>query len=189
MDAIKGSLKNKLTWLANGASALLVIYVVGLGINTAAAKRMARHDVPVDQAMAAESDKSASNRLLSLEEWKAIKGKDGVVLLDTRTRQAYALGHLRGALNIPANELASRARHELDLDSTLVIYCGFKEKCEKNFAAIGVKTPCTGMAHVLVGEMGFRNVRILAVEESKLLQEGVVFESFAYELRNVALNE
>ncbi len=46
----------------------------------------------------------------------------GALLLDVRTREEYATGHLEGALNLPLQELPQRQR-ELARGRELVLYC------------------------------------------------------------------
>lgn len=55
---------------------------------------------------------------------KAIKA-DSVLLLDVRTPQEYAEGHIDGALNIniKSDDFRQRAEKELSKDSTILIYC------------------------------------------------------------------
>ncbi len=48
--------------------------------------------------------------------------QEAVTLLDVRSEEEYALGHLPGALNIPLEELESRLA-ELPLDHEIVAYC------------------------------------------------------------------
>jgi phage shock protein E len=46
------------------------------------------------------------------------------VILDVRTREEYAEGHIVGAINIPYDEVADRASElELSLEDELVVYC------------------------------------------------------------------
>jgi rhodanese-related sulfurtransferase len=45
-----------------------------------------------------------------------------VVLLDVRSREGYATGHLPGAINIPFEELPSRMK-ELSKDTDIITYC------------------------------------------------------------------
>lgn len=47
---------------------------------------------------------------------------DGAVLLDVRTREEFADGHVEGALNIPVQELSARL-HELRKGQNVVVYC------------------------------------------------------------------
>ena len=55
---------------------------------------------------------------------KEIKA-DSVGLLDVRTPQEYAEGHIDGALNIniQSDDFRQRAEKELSKDSTILIYC------------------------------------------------------------------
>ena len=52
------------------------------------------------------------------------KEKGNVLLLDVRDREDYALSHISGARNIPADELAMRAGRELSEAKIIVTYCG-----------------------------------------------------------------
>lgn len=46
------------------------------------------------------------------------------VLIDVRTPDDYAQGHIEGALNIPAQELVARAETELpDKAARILVYC------------------------------------------------------------------
>ncbi len=56
-----------------------------------------------------------------LDSW--IEEGADMVLVDLRTRQEYGAAHLRGAVNLPFQEIAGRFR-ELPADKTLVFYCG-----------------------------------------------------------------
>lgn len=55
---------------------------------------------------------------------KEIKA-DSVQLLDVRTPQEYAEGHIDGALNInvQSDDFRQRAEKELSKDSTILVYC------------------------------------------------------------------
>jgi phage shock protein E len=46
----------------------------------------------------------------------------GAVLLDVRTREEFAEGHVKGALNIPVQELGARLG-ELPAHAKVVVYC------------------------------------------------------------------
>lgn len=48
---------------------------------------------------------------------------DGALLLDVRTREEFAEGHLKGAVNIPVQELAARANTLPPPDRRVVVYC------------------------------------------------------------------
>jgi phage shock protein E len=66
---------------------------------------------------------AAEPRNLSSVQAQALLAKDKkVLLLDVRTPEEYRQAHLRGALLIPLNELAQRAR-EIPRDRPLLVYC------------------------------------------------------------------
>ena len=48
--------------------------------------------------------------------------KEGALLLDVRTPQEFAAGHVKGALNISVQTLAQRTS-ELPTDKVIVVYC------------------------------------------------------------------
>lgn len=47
-----------------------------------------------------------------------------VVLVDLRSRQEYAAGHLGGAINVPLDEVAARVEEIRGLGRLPVFYCG-----------------------------------------------------------------
>jgi rhodanese-related sulfurtransferase len=50
-------------------------------------------------------------------------GAPGFVLLDSRSAQAWAQGHVPGAVRLPGREIAVRAPAELDRSVPVVTYC------------------------------------------------------------------
>lgn len=62
---------------------------------------------------------------VTLAQMRGLVRDPGVVVLDVLSREAYAAGHLPGAVNIPVAELRPRAAAELpELDRPIVVYCG-----------------------------------------------------------------
>ncbi len=47
----------------------------------------------------------------------------GAMLLDVRTPQEYASGHIEGAINIPVQQLSSRLGELGEKDREIVVYC------------------------------------------------------------------
>ncbi len=45
---------------------------------------------------------------------------DGATIIDVRTREEYDEGHIKGAINIPIDEIENV---EFDKDVTLIVYC------------------------------------------------------------------
>ena len=56
--------------------------------------------------------------------FEMIRTNDKISVVDIRDREEYALSHISGAKNIPADELESRAARELKNAGTVVTYCG-----------------------------------------------------------------
>ncbi len=50
-------------------------------------------------------------------------GRPGFVLLDSRSAQAWAQGHVPGAVHLPGREIPARAAAELDRGVPVVTYC------------------------------------------------------------------
>jgi rhodanese-related sulfurtransferase len=63
---------------------------------------------------------SSNNDELSQEARRRVAA--GAVLLDVRTAEEFATGHLPGAKNIPVQELSARLR-ELPPKASVVVYC------------------------------------------------------------------
>jgi rhodanese-related sulfurtransferase len=65
--------------------------------------------------------KASAGPFIPPDEAKALVQK-GAVLVDVRTPEEFASGHLEGAINIPVDELSMR-KGELKKDAELVLYC------------------------------------------------------------------
>src|SRR5689334_4192682 len=50
-------------------------------------------------------------------------GTPGFILLDSRSAEAWAQGHVPGAVHLPGREIAARAEEELDRSVPVVTYC------------------------------------------------------------------
>ncbi|MCZ2807036.1 rhodanese-like domain-containing protein [Modestobacter sp. VKM Ac-2983] len=50
-------------------------------------------------------------------------GRPGFVLVDTRSAESWAQGHVPGAVHLPGREIAGRAAAELDPGVPVVAYC------------------------------------------------------------------
>ncbi len=71
---------------------------------------------------------------------------DDLVVIEVLSPEAYAEGHLPGAVNMPLAEIGHKAKERYGLDQELVVYCGSFE--------------CTAspMAAEKLERLGFRNV-------------------------------
>ena len=61
-------------------------------------------------------------RRITPDEVRELLKKNQAVLIDVRSEAAYKAGHIKGALWIPANEIADRAK-DLPRDKTIATYC------------------------------------------------------------------
>jgi len=79
----------------------------------------------------------------------AIEHGTAPAILDVRTREEYAAGHVRGATNIPFNEVGRRASELGSLrERPLLVYCGHG--------------PRAWMAGVVLRRHRFRDIRFLS---------------------------
>ena len=79
---------------------------------------------------------------------EAIDTGTAPAILDVRTPAEYAAGHVRGATNIPFNEVGTRVSELGSLrDRPLIVYCGHG--------------PRAWMAGVVLRRHGFRHIRFL----------------------------
>jgi rhodanese-related sulfurtransferase len=71
-----------------------------------------------------------------------------LVVLDVRTPEEFAAGHVPGAINIPHTELAARVA-ELDdaRDSDIVVYCRTGRRAEEALGVLG-KSGFTRLLHL-----------------------------------------
>ncbi|MBL0923488.1 MAG: rhodanese-like domain-containing protein [Sphingomonadaceae bacterium] len=78
------------------------------------------------RGLAAEVEPIRSNRLISLDEFNARAAKSNVLVLDARSAQAFAEGHIAGAVNLPLPDFTAEALAELigdNPDREILIYC------------------------------------------------------------------
>ncbi len=76
-------------------------------------------------ACSAEVEKTLSYRQITQEEAKAILDSDtDFLLLDVRTEEEFAAGHIPGAILLPDTEVRERAEAVLpDKKQTILVYC------------------------------------------------------------------
>jgi phage shock protein E len=71
----------------------------------------------------------ASGQFIPAQEARALV-KQGATLVDVRTPEEFAGGHIEGAINIPIDDLEARAS-ELKKDGDLVLYCRSGARSER----------------------------------------------------------
>lgn len=134
----------------------IVVIVVGLGLFGFIVKqgwsswKTPARPVPNTSALV-EARKEA--RILSAEEANKIlkSGQKNVTVLDIQERHKYREGHIPAAINIPADELETRAENELSKSDMIIIV---------DCACDGTNTVSLMRYKVLV-DMGFQNVAVM----------------------------
>ena len=83
-------------------------------------------DYPAFAALTASVAPKRADRLLAFEKFKAEAAKPGVLLLDARSRDAYAAGHIAGAVNLPLTDFTAESLAAVigaNPDRPILIYC------------------------------------------------------------------
>jgi 3-mercaptopyruvate sulfurtransferase SseA len=74
------------------------------------------------QAAAAAAEREPER--LSVADSLARRDRGEAVIVDVRSPQAYAEGHVRGAINVPGAEVSSRSEELRSLHKLPILYCG-----------------------------------------------------------------
>ena len=70
------------------------------------------------------SDRPSYQTISPAEASALLAGQEPVILLDVRTQEEYAAGHIEDAVLIPHTELSQRAPQDLsDQDALIILYC------------------------------------------------------------------
>lgn len=77
------------------------------------------------QESARTTDDSAGYRQVTAQEAKELMdSEEGYIILDVRTDEEYAEGHIPGAILIPHDDIANQAEETLaDKDQLILVYC------------------------------------------------------------------
>jgi rhodanese-related sulfurtransferase len=99
-------------------------------------------------ACGSDVGKSAGARISAVELTERIRGDTPPFILDVRTTQEFASGHVPGAVNVPHDELASRLE-ELPVEKSeeIVVHCQSGRRAS--------------LAEATLREAGYSNVRDL----------------------------
>ena len=107
---------------------LAIIAFVGIGL-AASAQETPRGSPEIDYPgfleLTAEVFAIREERLISLDIFNQMKAQPGTIILDTRSRDAYEMGHIRGAINLPFSDFtdAKLASVIASKDTRILIYC------------------------------------------------------------------
>ncbi len=123
----------KINTLNNGALLLFALIMAGLLFNAVFSKNYGRSNSAVLEAAMEEHFFISYGELETLlfpanrdQNGQAVpKGMDGAVIVDLRDPEAFARGHVHGALNIPAREVLDRKhRKALRGNNQKLLYAG-----------------------------------------------------------------
>jgi len=96
----------------------------------------------------------------------------GVIVIDSRTRDSFEKGHIRGAVTMPLDEILSRAPHELPTSEPVFVFCDYQEACASKMEREGTMSFCA-LTGVVLEQAGLKNVRYLNANLADLEAKGV----------------
>ncbi|KTE04460.1 hypothetical protein ATE68_02110 [Sphingopyxis sp. H038] len=83
-------------------------------------------DYPAFQALTASVAQARATRLIAFDAFKAEAAKPGTLLLDARSKDAFARGHIKGAVNLPLTDFTAESLAAVigaSTDRPILIYC------------------------------------------------------------------
>jgi phage shock protein E len=83
-------------------------------------------DYPAFQALTASVAPARATRLIAFDAFKAEAAKPGTLLLDARSKDAFARGHIKGAVNLPLTDFTAESLAAVigaSPDRPILIYC------------------------------------------------------------------
>lgn len=83
-------------------------------------------DYPAFQALTASVAPARAARLIAFDAFKAEAAKPGTLLLDARSKDAFARGHIKGAVNLPLTDFTAESLAAVigaNQGRPILIYC------------------------------------------------------------------
>ncbi len=79
---------------------------------------------PPQSAAGSESKAAVYQKITPEQAREMMQGQEAYILLDVRTEEEFAQGHIEGALLLPDYEIAQKAEEELpDKEAVILLYC------------------------------------------------------------------
>jgi phage shock protein E len=123
-------------------------------------------DYPGFQALTASVAPQRATRLIAFDAFKAEAAKPGVLLLDARSKDAFARGHIAGAVNLPLTDFTADSLAAVigaNPDRPILIYCN--NNFRNNAAPVPTKAAPLALniqTFINLVGYGYPNVRELA---------------------------
>lgn len=93
-------------------------------------------------------------------------------ILDIRDRDQFSVDRIFGALNIPIDELETRAVHESPITSTILLYCNFTAACQAHANGTGNPIICSE-GSLMLHDAGFEHVRLITSDLQAIKSVGI----------------
>lgn len=94
-------------------------------------------------------------------------------IVDLRTQEKYAEGHLAGSINIPEDTMEQRAANLFDKNARIFVFCNYNPSCEVADAGHGVLSRCQRVAQKFRFFYGYRNAVLIQSNIKELAAAGV----------------
>ena len=118
----KKSVRNSLIC---GLIAIATFIGIGLAASAQEAPGSAEIDYDGFMELSGEVWELRENRLLTLEDFNAMAAEPNTIILDARSRYAFDMGHIAGAVNLPFSDFTDEKLAEVipNKDTRVLIYC------------------------------------------------------------------
>jgi phage shock protein E len=103
-----------------------LLLALALTATPALAQANPQIDYPGFQALTASVAPTRATRLIAFDAFKAEAAKPEVLLLDARSKDAFARGHIKGAVNLPLTDFTAESLAAVigaNPDRPILIYC------------------------------------------------------------------
>lgn len=143
-----------------------LLLALALTATPALAQANPQIDYPGFQALTTSVAPERATRLIAFDRFKAEAARPGVLLLDARSKDAFARGHIAGAVNLPLTDFTAESLAAVigaDPNRPILIYCN--NNFRNDAAPVRVKAAPLALniqTFINLVGYGYPNVRELA---------------------------
>lgn len=158
---------------------LLTGVAVGNGYSADRVPAKSKVDFSKFLALSNEVTKYRRDRLVSLDRFNEMAAEKGTVILDTRSKSAYTMKHIKGAMHLNFSEFTEEKLAKLlpNKNTRILIYCNNNFKDDK--VAFALKSPPLALnipTFVNLYGYGYRNIyelkELVSIKDERLKLEG-----------------